>query len=461
MHNFIQNINDSMGMTYWKSLCVYCEFVGGLISLLAISGIWIFIIAQLFSQEAFAQAKTIKSEDTMTSLRLFYEGIEYTSSGYWELASLKFEEAVDHNPQNQDAHFCYLIVSDIIDGRLSPETGYNIFSAIDAWVYSNNQKASGIFNTILKTQKDYGLIFLFKGQNEVALEAFDNAIHDYNKTIKLRPDIAYTYIKRGQLYANQKCYSLALNDFNKAIELDSMYYEGYFERGMVYQILKEYEKSVHDYEKSYYLYPSLKQTLHQSLKICEGYNNLGMVYLKSKDYATALNYFNEAIDWNPAFYEPYLNRGITFRHLHHFNAAILDFNKVLEIDPTQMDSYINLALTYKEVGEPEKTLDYLSMVMKINPTTIQAYQLSGEIYFDQRKFDQAISMFEKALCLDDHYFWGYYWIALSYDALKKYPEAIEAYETYIKTAPEEFYDQKIKMYQRAERLKRWVERRQH
>jgi len=25
-------------------------------------------------------------------------------------------------------------------------------------------------------------------------------------------------------------------------------------------------------------------------------------------------------------------------------------------------------------------------------------------------------------------------------------------------APEEFYDQKIKMYERAERLKRWIER---
>ena len=70
----------------------------------------------------------------------------------------------------------------------------------------------------------------------------------------------------------------------------------------------------------------------------------------------------------------------------------------------------------------------------------------------------AIRMFENVLALDSNDYWGYYWVALAYDARRKYPEAIEAYEIFIKIAPEEFYDQKIKMFERAERLKRWINR---
>jgi tetratricopeptide (TPR) repeat protein len=82
----------------------------------------------------------------------------------------------------------------------------------------------------------------------------------------------------------------------------------------------------------------------------------------------------------------------------------------------------------------------------------------GEIYYEQRKFERAITMFERVITIDDKYYWGYYWVALSYDARRKYPQAIKAYETFIKIAPEEYYDQKIKMYERAERLKRWIDK---
>ncbi len=437
------------------------DHAGRRIRLLANFGIWIKIFATIIfflSQECFAQVKSIKMEDTRTSLLNFYEGIEQAVAGYWEMAILKFEKAREHNPQNQKAYLCHLIISDIIDGKLSENTGTNIFIAIDAWAFSNNMKAKEVFDTILDTQNDYGIIYLFKGMNEESLEAFEEAYLDYNKVIELKPDITYAFLRRGKLHARQGQNSKALSDFNQAIDMDSFYYAAYYERGTVYQTLKDYEKSIQDYERAHYLYPSLKQTLHESLKICEGYNNLGMVFLKNKNYPEALHNFNNAIDWNPNFHEPYLNRGITFRNLRLFAAAISDFNKALELDSAKVDVYFNLALTYKEMHEVDKTIDYLAQVKDIAPNHIQAYKTLGEIYYDMRHFDQAILMFEKVLAIDDKNYWGYYWVALAYDAKRRYPEAIKAYEIFIKVAPEEFYDQKIKMYERAERLKRWIDR---
>jgi superkiller protein 3 len=116
---------------------------------------------------------------------------------------------------------------------------------------------------------------------------------------------------------------------------------------------------------------------------------------------------------------------------------------------------------YKEKEKPEESLTYLNMVKEINSNHIPTYQLLGEAYYELRQFDLAIAMFEKIISLDNKNYWGYYWVALSYDVKRKYPEAIQAYEMFIKIAPEEFYEQKIKMYERAERLKRWMAKRQN
>jgi len=434
---------------------------GGRIRLLANFGFWIIIITtSIFSliQDCYAQLKTIKIEDTRISRLKLYEGIEQAVYGYWETASQKFGEALEHNPQNQEAYLCHLVTSDIIDGRLSEYYGENLFRAIDAWIYSNNNKANTILLTLLETKKDYALIYLFKGMNEVMIEDYSKAREDFNKVIELEADINYTYVKRGQLYTRQGQYDLAIEDFNRAIEMDSIYYEAYYERGTVYQTLKVYEKSVNDYEKAFYLYPALKNTLHKSLKICEGYNNLGMVYLKSKNYQEALKNFNNAIDWNPIFHEPYLNRGITYRNLHYFDAAISDFNRVLKLDIAKVEASFNLALTYEEMGKIDETIGYLKKIIEYNPAYSEACQMLGEIFYNQKEFDLATDMFEKLIVIDDKNCWGYYWVALSYDAEKKYKKAIRAYEYFIKIAPDEYYDQKIKMYERAERLKRWIDR---
>jgi len=424
-------------------------------------GFWINLVAIFFiiiSAECIAQVKSIRTEDVRSSLLKVYEGIEQAIDGYWEKAEIKFKRAIEDNPQNKIAYYCHYLNSDIIDGKLSINTGYEFFSAIDAWIFSNNLKAKRIFNSIEMTKNDYGLLYLFKGMNEESLEFFDRAFIDYDKVIQLEPDVIYAYIKRGKLYARQRRYAQALSDFSHAIEYDSIYYAGYYERGTVYQALEKYEKSIEDYERAYYLYPPLKQTLHESLKICEGYNNLGMIYLKENRLSEALENFNDAIDWNSIFHEPYLNRGITFRNLKFYAAALSDFKKVLELDTAEVDVYYNMALVYKEREDYDTASDYLSRVIELDSTHIQSYRTFGEINYEQRKFDKAIEMFEKIVSIDTHNHWGYYWLAMSYDAKRKYQLAIDAYETYIKIAPEEYYDQKIKMYERAERLKRWIEK---
>jgi tetratricopeptide (TPR) repeat protein len=416
------------------------------------------VISLYITSDLYAQLRMIKVDDARASKLLLYEGVEEAVEGYWERAALKFKKAVENNSQNYIAYYCQIIVLDILDEKIPAGLGTDLFKGIDAWIFSSQPKAKNIFEKLGSGQNDYALYYLFKALNEEYLEMYEEAFNDYNYALQLDPELAFVYVKRGRLFAQKGKYEDALTDFNQAIKLDSIYYEPYYEKGVIYQELHEYTKSIRNYEKAYFLYPALKQTLHESIKICEGYNNLGLENMANGRYPEALTNFNDAINWNPNFHEPYLNRGITFRNLNLPKAAISDFYKVLEFDTVHVDVYFNLALVYQRLDSLEKTLNYLHKIKDLQPNNIQTYQLLGEIYYEQRQFEMAIRMFENVLALDENNYWGYYWVALAYDARRKYPEAIESYEIFIKVAPEEYYDQKIKMYERAERLKRWIEK---
>jgi tetratricopeptide (TPR) repeat protein len=412
------------------------------------------------AQSTFGQIKTIRMDDARKSTLMIYEGVEQAVDSYPEVAGMKFEKALHYNWQNYIAHSCQLIIEDILEGRLSENQGVKFFIGIDAWIYANPEKAQNILNSLNQELNDYWIFNFYKGLNAESLRQYEEAFRYYTKAIDLQPTFFYTYIRRGRIYARKKRYDKAMNDFNQSIAIDSTQHAAYYERGTVYQDIGEYKKSVEDYERAYYLYPPLRQTLHESIKICEGYNNLGLQNMQSEDYPQALRSFTDAISWNRDFHEPYLNRGIVYRHLQLMEAAIADFNRVLLLDTAYVEAYYNLALVYKEKDEPEQTLTYLNMAKEINADHIPTYQLLGETYYELRQFDLAIEMFENILSLDSKNYWGHYWLALSYDVKRNYPKAIQAYEMFIKTAPEEFYEQKIKMYERAERLKRWIKKRQ-
>jgi tetratricopeptide (TPR) repeat protein len=423
--------------------------------------VWIKIcvgIIAFCSQYTFGQIKTIRIDDARSSTLMVYEGVEQGIDGYLEAAGMKFEKALQYNWQNYIALSCHLLIEDILDGRISKNQGAIFFEGIDAWIYANPEKAQSILNSLSQDLNDYWILYFYRGLNEESLQEYDEAFRYYIKVIDLRPTFFYTYIRRGRIFARKKRFNMAINDFNQSIELDSTHHAAYYERGTVYQEIGEYKKSIADYERAYYLYPPLKQTLHKSIKICEGYNNLGMKNMQSEDYPEALRNFTDAINWNRNFHEPYLNRGIVYRHLHLLEAAIADFNRVLALDTAYVEAYYNLALVYKQKDELERTLDYLNLAKEINPVHVPTYQLLGETYYKLRQFDLAIEMFEIILSLDSKNYWGYYWVALSYDVKRKYPQAIQAYETFIKIAPEDYYEQKVKMYERAERLKRWMKK---
>lgn len=405
-----------------------------------------------------SQPNTPTLERINRSRLLYYEAIEQGASGYWEQAILKLEEAEIINSQDRRIPLIKKILYDILDGNLDEDKGVGLFKHVVDLTFQEGKSKIRFMDKTIADYPDYAIFYLYRGIIQEYLQDSSQALTDYTTALKKDSNLYYGYYLRGRIHASKQNFVLALNDFNQAIHFAPDWYAPYYERGKLFQILDKLDDSIADYEKAYQLYPLLDKMLIESLKICEGYNNRGLNRLEQKEYQKAIVDFNTAIEWNSIFYEPYMNRGIVFRNMGLYQSAIADFNQVIGLDSTNLKGYLNRALTFERIGDDEKAEQDLLYTITLNPNTKQAYQNLGEIYYRQRQFDKAINAFENLLFADSTDYWGYYWIALSYDAKRRYPEAIKAYERFIHIAPEEYYEHKVKMYERAERLKDWLEK---
>ena len=87
-----------------------------------------------------------------------------------------------------------------------------------------------------------------------------------------------------------------------------------------------------------------KNILCFNIESQEELNTLNKIALaEKKEYADALNNYNEAIKFKRDYLDAYLNRGISLNNLKKYQEAIKDFNFVINKDPSNPKAYNNLS----------------------------------------------------------------------------------------------------------------------
>jgi tetratricopeptide (TPR) repeat protein len=117
-----------------------------------------------------------------------------------------------------------------------------------------------------------------------------------------------------------------------------------------------------DFEKAKRIFHAILNTNSNNIYAL---NNLGKIYLDSKEFEQAINLTKKAWKLNPKFYMA----GNT------------------------------LGDAYKQNGEIEKAETILKQVIEVNPKFELAYLNLGEVYFLQKRYDDAEKLLKKALSL--------------------------------------------------------------
>jgi len=73
----------------------------------------------------------------------------------------------------------------------------------------------------------------------------------------------------------------------------------------------------------------------------------------------------------------------------------------LEINRAQ--ALVQRAVAAQEAGELTRALSLLAQAVRLDPTTKAAYNSLGNVYYQQRRYQQALTMYHKALAIDPDY----------------------------------------------------------
>ena len=206
-----------------------------------------------------------------------------------------------------------------------------------------------------------------------------------------------------------------------------------FTIGMSYFGQGEYDKAIIEFEKSIEL-----DTNHT-----ESYYYLGQCYLQKG----IIEYNNKNI------FKAYS----LYRKANEISEQVIPkYEKIIEDNPEDLNSYLRLGYIYEVrsivpfINDYDNALEYylkaLDLTTSSSPagnTGISIYLNTriGYIYFEKKKYSQAIEYLESAIKMSSHNVEAYYYLGLSYDKIGEKEKAQEFLSRVIELSPQSEFAQ--------------------
>lgn len=207
--------------------------------------------------------------------------------------------------------------------------------------------------------RDRGERYLGANQSSRALEQFLEALKLYPDDPYLHYDLAYAYDMKGMLDKTE--YHLKEAIRLKPDYSDAYNYLGfiYFGRGEVEEAIKYYHKAL---DNELYMTP---QTAH---------NNLGLAYLRLKEYGKAKLHLEEAVRLVPDYAIAYNNLGKAYEGLGQYDKARFSYEQAVKFFPQYADAYLNLGKLLYRSGERNRAKWSFGQVIKLEPGSERAME---------------------------------------------------------------------------------------
>ena len=115
----------------------------------------------------------------------------------------------------------------------------------------------------------------------------------------------------------------------------------------------------------------------------------GMSDFLSRNYDRSIQFFSDAIDFDPTFRLAFKSRGAAYLKLGKASEAIADFNRIIEMDPDNARAYHLRGLAYEKSGEHENALKDFNNSIEHNPAYGAAYYSRATLHTKMGDTDQA------------------------------------------------------------------------
>ncbi|MEX2281316.1 MAG: tetratricopeptide repeat protein [Gemmatimonadota bacterium] len=109
-------------------------------------------------------------------------------------------------------------------------------------------------------------------------------------------------------------------------------------------------------------------------------------------------------------------------------AAMFEFDCALELDPRNEDALAWKALLLESLERHDQAIEHGRRAVQAHPHSLIAAYRYGETLIMGGRIDEAVSVLERAVLLDQKQFLPRFWLATAYAAADRLPEAIAEFE---------------------------------
>lgn len=301
-------------------------------------------------------------------------------------------------------------IFDFAKQQIAQKSYYAAISTLNTYLESNPKDKDAIYwkaycfykeNNYVAAEQNYAIVlkldpkytpaYIDMANMNVKQKKFNEAIPYFNKAINLKDSISDLINSRGMCYYNADKIELSIKDFRRAIAIDPKNYLAYNNKGCASynnqniasaSILdlktaeKDFNKSIEikpDFELAYrnrgivrYHMDNLQAAFKDLLLATQlepkdenAHYYLGKLLDKQKNYAVALQYFDNAINIVNYKAEFYVDRGNCKLNMSNFQGAKNDFYQALQLTNDKGLIYYYIART--EAASANKTACYQAL----------------------------------------------------------------------------------------------------
>lgn len=238
---------------------------------------------------------------------------------------------------------------------------------------------------------------------------------------------AFTLYTRGrgflQRQSNSDDTESAISQFKQAILIDPGYAAAHASLGLAYlqkyRLVKDpvlVSDTARQCEKAGALSTQLALA-----NLC-----LGDLHLTTGEYEKAVSELQQAAEKDPTDDEAYGELATAYERLNQPAQAEATYKKAIQARPQYAIGYERLAFFYRNQARYEESAQAYLQALRVAPDDVRAWSKLAGVYYFVGQYEKAVEATQRSITLRPSFF-NYNNLGASYLALRRFPEAIEAF----------------------------------
>jgi tetratricopeptide (TPR) repeat protein len=216
------------------------------------------------------------------------------------------------------------------------------------------------------------------------------------------------YLSLGSVFFERGYPETSETFFRRALQDDPASAEALYGLGSVYLRQQKTKEARESFERVLKLQASYPGTIPNA------WNNLGILSAREGDAAAAIEFFQRALQIDPAHLIALLNLGNAYRQRKEWVEAKKVLQRAFDVGPDDPEVAYSLGMVCAQLEESDRAYEYLKRAVSLRPVYPEALNNLGVLYLRTRRPEEAIHSFEESIRVAPEYDQSYLNLARVY-----------------------------------------------